>query len=76
MELPTPVEQMSYESAYAEIEEIIAALESNQRPLEEAMSLFERGQCLITHCISMLDKTELKIRQLLGDSLMDLSEEG
>ena len=35
-----PIEKLSYEEAYAELELIVAALESGDRPLEESMSLF------------------------------------
>ncbi|MDD5368603.1 MAG: exodeoxyribonuclease VII small subunit [Anaerolineaceae bacterium] len=67
----TPVEQMTYETAFFELEAIVAALEANQRPLEEAMGLFERGQSLAAHCSSLLDQAELKVHQLSGEDLLD-----
>lgn len=42
----TSVENIPYEQALAELEQIVSALESSERPLEEALSLFERGQVL------------------------------
>ncbi len=65
-----PVEQVSYEAAFSELESIIATLEENQRPLDEAMSLFERGQALAARCAALLDQAELKIRQLTGSELL------
>ena len=65
----TPIDQMSYESAFAELENIIATLEANQRPLDEAMALFERGQALAARCAALLDRAELRIRQLTGADL-------
>ncbi len=59
-----PVDQLSYEAAFGELEDIVATLEGNQRPLDEAMALFERGQALATRCATLLDQAELKIRTL------------
>jgi exodeoxyribonuclease VII small subunit len=53
-----------YEQAYAELQEIVTKLESGDVPLEEAMALFERGQALTKLCTDLLDKAELRIREL------------
>ncbi len=71
----SPVEESSYEQAVAELESIVATLESNKLPLEESMALFERGQALSKHCVELLDKAELRIKQLSGDTLVDMPEE-
>jgi len=71
----TPIENMSYEQAFAELEAIVAALESDQRPLDEAIALFERGQALTQRCTSLLDQAELKVRLLNGESLSNDSGE-
>lgn len=63
---PIPVENMTYEQALAELEEIVLALEDGQKPLEEAMALFERGQALAQRCQNLLDSAELRVRQLTG----------
>ncbi len=70
-----PVEQLSYEAAFSELEGIIATLEENQRPLDEAMALFERGQALAARCAALLDQAELKIRQLTGSELLVPTDE-
>ena len=54
----------TYEEAFDELESIVNILEGNQRPLEEAMDLFERGQALAQYCAGLLDKAELRVRQL------------
>ncbi len=69
-----PIEELTYEEAFAELEGIVSALETEQHPLEEAMKLFERGQALSKRCAELLDKAELKVRQLTGDGLTDLTE--
>ena len=38
--------QLSYEQAFQELEEIVTSLENNQGSLDESMALFERGQKL------------------------------
>jgi exodeoxyribonuclease VII small subunit len=72
---PKPVENLTYEEAFAELETILAALEAEQRPLEEAMSLYERGQALVKRCGELLDKAELKVRQLSEGQLADFESE-
>jgi len=59
-----PVEQLSYEQAFAELESIVTSLETEQTSLEDAIALFERGQLLAKHCQTLLENAELRIRQL------------
>ena len=66
-----PVDELPYEQALMELETIVAALESGEHSLEDAISLFERGQALANHCVDLLDKAELRIQQLSGDELVD-----
>jgi len=66
-----PVDELTYEQAFMEIETIVAALESDEHSLEDAISLFERGQALANHCADLLDKAELQVQQLSGDELVD-----
>ena len=71
---PKEINTMSYEEAFAELEEIIRTLEAEEHPLEQAMALFERGQMLAKHCAELLEKAELKVKQLSGDSLIPFNE--
>ena len=72
---PKPVDELSYEAALTELESIVAALESEGRPLDESMSLYERGQALIKRCAELLDQAELKVKKLSGDELTEFEEE-
>lgn len=72
---PKPVEELTYEEALAELEAIVATLESEQNPLEESMRLFERGQALVARCNALLESAELKVRQLSGETLLPFEEE-
>jgi len=66
-----PVEQLTYEQAFAELEEIVAELESGEHSLDTALAVYERGQALARRCTALLDQAELRIQQLSGDSLVD-----
>ncbi|HEX8917005.1 MAG TPA: exodeoxyribonuclease VII small subunit [Chloroflexota bacterium] len=71
---PKPVEQLSYEAAFAELQTIIEALEGEQGSLDEATSLYERGQSLVKRCAELLDQAELKIKKLSGSDLSSFEE--
>lgn len=64
-----------YETAFAELQAIVAALEAAPGSLDEAMSLFERGQALVKRCAELLDEAELKIKRLTGEALADFEED-
>jgi exodeoxyribonuclease VII small subunit len=64
------LEDFTYEQAFAELDAVVEALESEQRPLDEAIALYERGQVLARHCTALLEKAELKVRQLSGDQIV------
>jgi exodeoxyribonuclease VII small subunit len=70
-----PIEELTYEEAFSELEKIVTALEAGEQPLEEALTLFERGQKLTKHCAELLAKAELKIQDLSGETV-DLYKEG
>ncbi len=72
---PKPIEELSYEEALAELEQIVESLEGEQNPLEDSMKLFERGQALVTHCGALLESARLKVQKLTGESLVPFEEE-
>ena len=71
------VEELSYEEALVELEEIVSMLEgdASQNPLEEAIKLFERGQALAARCGTLLEAAELKVKQVVGDVVISFEEE-
>lgn len=73
---PIPVEQLTYEQAFAELESVVAALETGEQPLEASLALYERGQALAHFCAARLDQTEMKIQQLSNGALSDYSSQG
>jgi exodeoxyribonuclease VII small subunit len=61
---PQPIDELTFEQAFAELEESVRALERGDLPLEESLALYERGQELAAHCAKLLDEAELKIAQI------------
>ena len=66
-----PIDQLTYEQAFSQLDDIVAALEGDELTLEAAMSLFERGQKLVQRCNGLLEQAELRVRQLSGQDLVD-----
>lgn len=67
----TPIDQLSYEEAFSQLESIVAALEGDELTLETAITLYESGQSLIRRCASLLEKADLRVQQLAGEELVD-----
>ena len=69
------VEEITYEEALAELEEVVSLLEGEQSQLEDAIKLFERGQALAARCSLLLEAAELKVKQVAGEDIVDFEEE-
>jgi exodeoxyribonuclease VII small subunit len=59
-----PVEELTFEEAFAELEETLRKLEAGGMTLEQGLALYERGQALAAACNTRLDQAEVRIRQL------------
>jgi exodeoxyribonuclease VII small subunit len=57
-------EDLTFEDALDELEEVVARLESGDLPLEETLELYERGQMLAARCEDALDAAELRLEKL------------
>ena len=55
---------MRFEDAQRELESIVQRLESGQAPLDEAISLWERGEELYRACVDQLDAAQGKVEEL------------
>ncbi|MCS7282799.1 MAG: exodeoxyribonuclease VII small subunit [Anaerolineae bacterium] len=64
------VEQLTFEEAFAELEEVVRKLEAGGLTLEESLALYERGRRLAAYCSRKLDEAELKVQQLLPDGTL------
>ena len=72
---PTDIKNMTFEVAYAELEETVRKLEAGSLPLAEALTFYERGMMLAKHCNLQLDEAELTIKKLApSGELIDFEE--
>ena len=55
------------EQSLQALEKIVDELESGDLPLEKALKKFDEGMALSRQCSALLDETEKKVAQLLGD---------
>ena len=60
---PATAEQ-PFEAQLEELDSIVTALEDGRLPLEEALSLYERGMRLAKACQDRLDEAELRVQRL------------
>ncbi len=60
------VEQMSFESALKELEQIVARLEQGEVDLEDSIALYERGQALKAHCEKKLKAAEGRLEKIVA----------
>ena len=65
------LEALSYEQAFEQLQLVIDQLEAGDKPLEQTLDLYERGQSLYRHCTTLLEQAELKVQQLNADGTTD-----
>lgn len=61
----TPVAEMSFEQAMAELEQVVTQLDRGEVPLDKSIALYERGAQLKAHCEARLKEAEEKVEQLV-----------
>lgn len=63
---PAPAEAVpaTYESALAELESLVGAMEAGQMPLEGLLTSYRRGSELLRFCRSRLEAVEQQVRVL------------
>ncbi len=62
----------TFENALAELEQIVAAMESGQQPLEQLLSSYKRGAELLQFCQGALRDAQQQVRILENDTLAPL----
>ena len=65
MSEPAEIASLSFEQALAELEQIVARLESGQAPLEDSIQLYERGAALKTHCEQRLEAAQMRVEKIV-----------
>lgn len=69
-------ENISFEEALSELEEIVKKIDNGQETLEAAVNSFERGILLKNHCEKKLKEARLKIEKItkLADYTITLED--
>lgn len=63
-----PADGLTYEEAAGELDRLIARLEDDEVPLEEALAVYERGVTLLRRSGELLDGVERRVKALgLGE---------
>ncbi|HEX5262090.1 MAG TPA: exodeoxyribonuclease VII small subunit [Phenylobacterium sp.] len=65
MSEPAEIATLTFEQALAELEQIVARLESGQAPLEDSISMYERGAALKAHCETRLAAARLRVEKIV-----------
>ncbi|WP_374340344.1 exodeoxyribonuclease VII small subunit [Azonexus sp.] len=60
----TPIADMKFETALAELEAIVASMEGGKLELEASIAAYQRGMELMKHCQAQLASAEAQIRVL------------
>ena len=63
-----PVDEMSFEEALAELEQVVGQLERGDVPLEASIKMYERGAALKQRCETKLKEAEEKVAQITLDA--------
>ncbi|MEM9797277.1 MAG: exodeoxyribonuclease VII small subunit [Pseudomonadota bacterium] len=62
------LENMTFEQAIAELEQVVNRLDSGDVPLDESIALYERGAKLKARCEQKLKEAEEKVQQITLDA--------
>jgi exodeoxyribonuclease VII small subunit len=61
---PAAAEEMTFEKALAELEEIVKRLERGDVALAESIAIYERGEALRNHCARLLAEAEARVEKI------------
>jgi exodeoxyribonuclease VII small subunit len=59
------IEERTFEELYSELDETVRKLEAGDLALAESLALFEKSMQLAEQCNALLDRAELRVRQLV-----------
>ena len=62
------VAQLTFERAIEELESIVKRLEDGRVPLEESVSIYERGEALKRRCEDLLRQAEARVQKITLDA--------
>ena len=62
------VKKMPFERAIEELESIVKRLEEGKVPLEESVTIYERGEALKKRCDELLRQAEARVDKITTDA--------
>jgi exodeoxyribonuclease VII small subunit len=66
MDQGTPdIATMTFEDALRALEDVVRRLESGDVPLDDSITLYERGEALRKHCQARLDAAQTRIEKIV-----------
>ena len=65
-ETPADIASLSFEDALRALEDVVRKLESGEVPLDDSISLYERGEDLRRHCQARLDAASARIEKIVA----------
>jgi exodeoxyribonuclease VII small subunit len=68
MNANSDIKQLTFEKAMEELESIVSRLEGGKVPLEESVTLYERGEGLKRRCEDLLRQAEARIEKITLDA--------
>jgi exodeoxyribonuclease VII small subunit len=71
---PAP-EELSFEAALAELDQVVAALEGGQLELEESIVRYQRGVALLVSLQGKLADAQQKVTMLIGELETEAGDE-
>ncbi|MET0587420.1 MAG: exodeoxyribonuclease VII small subunit [Novosphingobium sp.] len=57
---------LTFEDALRALEDVVRKLESGEVPLDDSISLYERGEALRRHCQARLDAAQARIERIVA----------
>lgn len=58
--------ELSFEDALRALEDVVRRLESGDVPLDDSITLYERGEALRRHCQARLDAAGARIERIIA----------
>jgi exodeoxyribonuclease VII small subunit len=68
-----PQKTPTFEAALAELEKVVADMETGKLSLEESLAAYQRGVELLRQCRSQLEDAQQRVRVLENGALKELS---
>ncbi|MBU3695991.1 exodeoxyribonuclease VII small subunit [Dechloromonas sp.] len=72
----SPIADMKFETALAELEDIVSRMEEGKLELDASIAAYQRGMALMQHCQGQLNAAESEIRVLENGELREFEPAG